>query len=419
MINKSENNKIINTLILVLLLFCLMRFSLVITFNLPLFSLTYVILVLFLVVFYYAVIGFSFRNQFFGINLLFLFACILLVGLSYLLTENSEYSKTVSVYLKQLLVLVLLWGLYVFLLNCSKRTAKICVVFYLVCIAISSVYTAFVAFVGGDNIIRFTASGKYDNSFPFMYGGFDFIFALVLIYTVILTTLRFLWRQLSIFTRVLLVCFEMLMALTIIVSGYGTAFALILIFTLWQLRPKGFVGTIIFLSLLLVVLIIPRIVTSMIDAIPFIPDLTSTRINEMILLISGRGSSGYLFDDGQRFDRIGWSLKILGENPLFGGFIGDTKLPFGYHTEWIDQLARYGFFFALFNAAFWVLTYRVIKRNADETDASDISGKCIKNSFLMFIILGFLDPISMVVTACPLFILSPFAFRIFNKKEIV
>ena len=224
-----------------------------------------------------------------------------------------------------------------------------------------------------------------------------------------------MWKQMGVIIRILLVILEILFAFTIIVSGYGTAFTLILVFTLWQLIPKGVGSLITIVVILVLVFVFPTLITNAISAIPFIPELTSSRLNELILSVSGQGSSAYITDDGQRMDRIVWSLKVFFENPIWGGYVGDTELSFGYHTEWIDQLAKYGLITTIFNAAFWMFTYKKISKNSIMNDDRE-SYKCFKNTFIMFVILGFLDPISMVVTVCPLLVLSPFISKVIVKE---
>lgn len=415
MIEKGKLNIVFDFLMSLVLIFCLVRFSLVMVAGMSLFSLVNVIIAGSSAVAYFAITNKKYRTEFLGLNSFLLICCILMVVLASVLTSRSSYADTASNYYKQLIVLMLIWGLYIYLRNCNKKNAGFFITLYLVCVSISAVYTAYVALIGGEDIIRLTASGVFDGKFAFLYGGFDFIYALVLIYTAILTVLRNMWKQMGVIIRILLVILEILFAFTIIVSGYGTAFTLILVFTLWQLIPKGVGSLITIVVILVLVFVFPTVITNAISAIPFIPELTSSRLNELILSVSGQGSSAYITDDGQRMDRIVWSLKVFFENPIWGGFIGDTELSFGYHTEWIDQLARYGLITTIFNAAFWMFTYKKISKNSIMNDDRE-SYKCFKNTFIMFVILGFLDPISMVVTVCPLLVLSPFISKVIVKE---
>ena len=415
MIPRSISNKPTHKVVSLLLLFCIVRCSLVMTVDISIFNLTVVIAAGGLGLLYLLLSNRIYRENFLTFNFTFLVLCIFMVALAKLSTVNNTYSNLAETYFKQLVVLLLLWGLYVYLNLCSENIKKKFVIVYLICIAISAAYTMYVAMVGDDDIIRLTASGVYDESFTFAYGGFDFIYALVLIYTVLLTALRLKWKTTGAFVRVSIILLEALFAFTIIVSGYATAFVLIFVFTLWQLRPRGFFGLVLFGGVMFLIILFPWVITSIIEAIPFIPELTSSRINELILSLYGSGSSEYISAEGQRFSRMFWTLKIFFENPLVGGFVENTELPFGYHTEWLEQLARYGIFTTFLNGSFWFITYKRINQDALENDRSNTTKNCVKNAFIMFLVLGFLDPISMVVTACPLFVLSPFVPIIFLK----
>lgn len=416
MLGKEKIDIALDLLMSIVLVGCLVRFGLVMTAGISILGLTYVIFAGALAVVYFLLTRSKYRNHYFGTNFLFIICCAFSVALACLFTTNQEYGNTAVAYFKQLIILLLIWGIYVFLIQSDQKVVRAFVAVYLLCISASAVYTAFVAFTGEEDVIRATAFGEYDVRFPFTYGGFDFIYGLVLIYTALLTALKKMWRRLKFLVRVLLLAMEVLFALTIIVSGFSTAFVLILIFTVWQLIPRTSLKIVSLLLILLMLYAFPEVITNAINGIPFIPELTSSRLNELILSLSGQGSSGYITDDGQRLDRIIWSLEVFLEHPLFGGFIGNTKLPFGYHTEWIDQLARYGIFTTLFNAAFWVFTYVKIKKVALESNDNATYG-CIRNTFFMFAILGFLNPISMLVTACPLFVLAPFISNSLKKEH--
>lgn len=417
MLKANKSDKAFDVLMLFLLIYCLVRFSLVMTTSVSIFNLMYIIILGGTAISYFLAKGGDFCNKFFGINLIFLISCVIVVLLAIIFTIHSGYQNTASNYFKQLIVLLLIWGIYVFLSCSDGKTKKIFVATYLICMFISAIYTSYVAMNGDEEIIRSTASGIYDNSFRFTYGGFDFIYALVLVYTILLTILCVTGKELNTILKIVFTIMEIVFAFTIILSGYGTAFALLLIFTVWQITPKGIFRIVASFFIAMLVFVFPTWVTNTISAIPFIPELTSTRINDLILSFSGQGSSGYITDDGQRLDRIIWSLDAFFENPLIGAFMGNSDLPLGYHTEWIDQLARYGVFYSVFNVAFWIATYKKIKSNATMNPDYDISVKCIRNSFCMFLILGFLDPISMVVTVCPLFILAPFLSAVIKKKR--
>lgn len=412
---KSNVSILFDSLLSFVMMFCLVRFSLVMTADISIFNLTYVIVLGCIAIAYFCLTNNNYRQDFLKMNFLFWLAYVLMIGIAFLLTVRGAYKETAMAYLKQLLILLLMWGMYVYLKNSTKKNSKLFVYLYLACMVVSAIYTSYVAFTGEEDIIRMTAWGEYNSSYPFVYGGFDFIYGLVLIYTALITVLHLRWRQISILTRIVVVLIEVLFAITITLSGYTTAFILILTYTIWQLLPKGIFRLLVSGLILILFFAIPNIIISGINLIPFIPEITSSRVTDVILSIVGGTRSEYLFEEGQRLSRVGWSMKIFFSNPLFGGFIGNTDLPFGYHTEWIDQLARYGLIATTLNVAFWIKTFRNQKNDTEADDASKI---CIRNCFLMFLVLGFLNPISMVVTVCPLFVVSPFIAKLLIDKEV-
>lgn len=396
------------------IIYCLLRFGLVFTTRWRFFELSLIVFLGVAMLLTYAFIDKWFAGQFLQRNLLFLGLNIFCVFLIQHLTKNPTYASAATGYINQLLVLFLLWGFYLYMqrLNITQQRRLIGV--YLLAITVSTVYTFHVASVGDDLIIRNTAFSQYDTSFQFAYGGFDFIYGLVVIYSALLIVLSQGGNRIRPLARVELILLLLLIASTVIISKYSTAFVLILVFTILIVPKKT--GFKVFWAILLIVFVFwaPQFLTRFIESIPFMPEITSSRINDLILSVSGRGSSAYITEEGQRLDRVFWSLKAFAENPLLGLFGGNGTRTLGSHTEWIDQLARYGIVTAIFNMSFWLTTYKRMKITAKQ---SSITHKCLVSTFIMYFILGFLNPISMVVTSAPLFILCPFVESLLTSEK--
>lgn len=160
--------------------------------------------------------------------------------------------------------------------------------------------------------------------------------------------------------------------------------------------------------------VFPKQLASLVQSFPYIPKITSTRITDLILVFTGQASVEYVAGEGQRFDRMGWSIDAFFANPLFGAVGSNAPEKLGGHTEWIDQAARYGIFPMICNTAFWISTYKKMRHDTEEMSATN---RCVRNAFVMYLILGFLNPISMVVTTAPLFILCPFVEDIVDTKD--
>lgn len=408
-----KSNSKASFFLMIILLYCVARFSFVMTTSSSFFSLPIVLIIGLCAVVLCALQNRSISKFFYSSTFVFLILNIFVVVTCFCFVTNSEFKQTNSTYIKQLMILVLLCGIFLILKMKLSKERNVVVGFYILGIAVSAVYTTYVALSGGEMIIRQTAYGVYDSSFKFTYGGFDFIYGLVIIYVAFLTVYHRARKRIRPIHQCIMLVMIIIMAITIILSQYSTAFALILIFTVLELLPRNIFKYLFLILLGVLIYFAPTLITGFISFIPFIPDLTSSRINELILSFSGLGASEYIIGDGQRMDRILWSLKIFAEHPILGGFATNTTLPFGYHTEWIDQLARYGAIATLFSASFWAKMHRHIVSYSP----SDVTKACVTNSFIMFVVLGFLDPISMVVTAAPLFILCPFLEEVFLKEK--
>lgn len=403
-INKSKSLTLIRFLN-VLLIFCLLRVGLVMTAGFSIFSLVLVVLVGGGLIAVCMLLDRSYAGAFFRLNTVALILNIFLIFIVRFIVTNPEHLSTASNYINQLAFLLLLWGFYLYISRLNVKRQRMFVRFYLLLITVSALYTFYVAVNGSPRIIRNTASGVYDSSFPFVYGGYDFIYALVLIYVILLTTLSRAGGRMTTAVKAAVICILVISVITVIISGYSTAFMLILVFTVWSLmkRPATKVGLLVVLAVL--IFGVPHLLVDFIKGLPFMPKITSSRVSDLILSISGQGTVEYFSDEGQRWDRLLWSIEVFLENPILGGFLGKTSLPFGYHSEWIEQLARYGLITAISNLAFWVSTYC---RMRDQARGSNVTYHCIRNVFFVYLVLGFLNPISMVVTSAPMFVLCPF-----------
>lgn len=397
----------------IMLIYCLLRFGLVFTTTVSLFRIPLVVMAGAGLIFLFACVNQKYTGQLIRANLGCLIINIFSVGILKNFITNPSDILLANNYFNQLIVLAVLWGVYLYMQWQPTNSRKWLVGVYLLGVAVSAAYTAYVALDGGDFVIRNTAFGEYDKRYPLMYGGFDFIYSLVTVYVALLVVLANGGKRIKRAKKVFLLSLMVLFALTVIVSNYSTAFMLILLATIFILPKTNRTRIILLCLLMFCIYVIPKPLTELIDAIPYLPKLTSSRINELILSFSGQGSSDYLTDDGERLDRIFWSLRAFLDHPVLGVFGSGDSAILGNHTEWIEQLARYGLFTAIFNTSFWVLTYRNMERNSTP---GSVTNKCVKNVFFVYLILGFLNPISMVVTSAPLFVLCPFVENLFLES---
>lgn len=404
----------LSSILNVLLVYCLLRFGLVMTTGFSLFSLPLVVAVGAAIVALCLILAKSFANRLLRLNALFLMLNIVCIFIASIATTRAEFIAVATNYMNQLLVLFLLWAFYLYLGELDVRSRNRLVLIYLLLLLVSTAYTLYVEMNGHERIIRNTAFGEYDDTFRFLYGGFDFIYGLVLVYSILLTVLLHGKEKIKTAVKVFIIASLALLAFTVIGSGYTTAFAIILIFTLLSLIRSIPGRIILFVVLILGFFIFPRQLADFILSLTFIPELTTTRIADLILSFTGQATAEYLSMEGQRLDRMRWSIEAFFAHPLFGVIGNSATNKLGYHTEWIDQLARYGIIPFLLHSMFWVQTGRnMLQDNCKKS----ITVLCLKNTLFLYFLLGFLNPISMVITTAPLFLLCPFVEELFITSD--
>lgn len=397
-----------------LLVYCLMRFGLVFTAGFALFELTFVVLIGVSILFIQSLVSKQYLGQLLKGNVLFLTLNILLVVFVGEIATRGDYSAAASNYSSQLIILFLLWGFYLYIKSLDGLRRRRLVLVYLAAVIISTVYTFYVAMSGPNDIIRNTAFSQYDSEYPLIYGGFDFVYGLVIVYEALFVVLVEGKGRIAPRAKVMLIALLTFLAAMIIVSGFTTAFVLILMCTLLQIPKSKYMKAFVVLLLTCSVMVVPQLLVSLLEMIPHIPDITSGRISELLMAIANQGVLPHLSGDGQRLDRLVWSIQAFWRHPLLGVYASGGDSTLGGHTEWIDQLARYGLLTAICNLGFWLNTYSHIKRVSRE---ASITRKCIKGAFGIYLILGFMNPISMVVTSAPLFVLCPFVEELFVSAD--
>lgn len=333
--------------------------------------------------------------------LIYVFFCKILVS-------NAEDQQYLSGYLKQLMMLLLAFGVYSYMSHAEMRDRIFLGRTYFVCTIITAVYTCYVASVGPVGIIRNTAFGEYNNTFRFMYGGYDFIYTLVILYSILLICFIKYKRILRLSIRIFLVILLAFFAYTIIISGYSTAFVLILGFTVWNIISKKWLRISVLIVLLIILFGVPQIFTHTIDLFTFIPEMTAERIKDLILSLSGSSSVTYLSGEGERGQRILRSLRVFIEHPILGGYIGNASEGVGAHSELVDTLGRFGLIAYSCFIAFWVDSYKRIINNCENNETQ----RCVRSAIIMLIFLAIFDTVSLTNTIAPVFVFAPFCDEI-------
>lgn len=405
-VNNQPRKKYMNDfLVTSLILFMLARMGLVMTTSFPLFSYTIVFAVGIFTVFCMMYKSREFTRELFQAPLFFMIAYLAVIALSYLLTKSAAHKLDTVNHLKQIVLCLVYYAIGLGLGYFNKKVRKAIVVVFLIEILLSAGYTMYVAFTGPDGIIRQTAySVVYRSLFPFAYGGFDFIYTCTMVYICIFQTLRTFFTRIRAVTKIVLIAVLALLALTIIVSGFSTAFALILLCTAFSFF-KSTAGRVGFLIVAVAVLFLfPIPITNFILSIPFIPKLTSARICEVILSFTQSTASVTEGSYAGRWIRMQWSMDIFIHNPILGGYAGKATSAYGNHTEWLELLAKYGLFAFLFLIGFFAKGLKVYRLRMAVVENAD---KCMLTTLIMLVLIGSLNPISLAMTGSVLFVLAP------------
>lgn len=140
-------------------------------------------------------------------------------------------------------------------------------------------------------------------------------------------------------------------------------------------------------------------------------------INEKIIVVGDqlRGMQGDLETLGIRMEKITYTLQTFYQNPYFGvSYNNYNAFTIGGHAQWFDDLARFGFLGMVLWVSFYLTVFRrtLIKI---EDEASRLSTQL---AWLLFIVLGFLNPNTMSTVTMMLLTIIPFSGAlIINKKR--
>lgn len=136
------------------------------------------------------------------------------------------------------------------------------------------------------------------------------------------------------------------------------------------------------------------------------------RLNELITLLSAQTLSGSSL---MRSEFAMNSFNSFLENPLFGvgGTYYDAPYIIGAHSQWIDDLGRYGLFGFL---PLLLLLWNFFSASKDYLK-SDILKRAFSYTFFLFILLGFVNPTtSRLSIGVVVFIYAPLKLCLLDNK---
>jgi hypothetical protein len=323
-------------------------------------------------------------KNFIFINIKTNFLLILFIVIIYFYTLLSRGSQTYQ-RIYQYIYLIILISFY---LRYSKikfyNFRRFIIFFILLSFGLTSIITNYVLM--SDPLYAKLISTADSNLPNIGVGGFHFIYGLVALTISLVIKFRSIKQN-----RLLFFLLILLFSFTIFNTQYFTAIILFLFFLLLAFMSDFNIKAIFvfFLFFLLIVYfdVIPIIFNFIIS---FVYDAAIIgRINDILNLLSGNSLDDFS-SLGNRLKDFYISLETFSINPLFGvgAYYGLDHLEYGIgnHSQWIDDLARYGI---MFSSLLFIFLTKIFK---------SFFNKSVKKSYLRFgviyfILLGLFNPV--------------------------
>lgn len=232
-------------------------------------------------------------------------------------------------------------------------------------------------------------------------GGFDTVYGSILVLCIMI----YLLQEKSKINRSFLIFCITSCVLFLILSSYATALVLMLVlFSLYLLKKNKLYF--VLMSILFIILFINRVeigywISSVSHNFTF-SEILSNKINEIGQMLSTGQSAGTLSGDEGRIARMGWSLHTFFKYPLFGGLLRSDGI-IGYHSELFDMLGRYGVIGSGLFLSFFILFMKSLYNEIK----SHTGKKCFYTVIFIFLCISILNPSLYTQEVLPLFILLP------------
>lgn len=196
-------------------------------------------------------------------------------------------------------------------------------------------------------------------------GGYDFIYGMIIFYSVLINfiTLNYLNKKVKVFCFILL----LLIILMVVNSSFTIAIISLILATLLGLLSKKSSKTII-INLLIIIGVFWVFPQELIGI--FLGDINnyitneyiSARIREISLYLQGYNFSGYHLSN--RVDVYLMSAHTIFNSPIYGvgPYYYISSVGIGYHSQILDDIARYGIFGFVFFCVFFYTFYKYVSQ---------------------------------------------------------
>ena len=349
---------------------------------------------------------------------IYLAYCFAYLSIVFLLAGSLRNREWVMTDIKSMIFLFIVIGFYIYLdYFCEYDRKKFFLWMYFLGFSVSLAATLYVEIAGGGDLVRNTAKGARSDAFGFVYGGYDFVYLSLVNFIVLLTVLKEDFAKIETKKKIILILIMALDLAVITLSNYTTALGLLVIFSIYSLMPNDFRKYFIIAVLIFGFRYYSVKIIELIDHLPFVSALTKIRINNILMNIMGmRTEERYLTGRGQRWDRVLWTWQTIKKYPFLGSYISNGRGRMGGHTQWIDDCGRYGIIYITVFALFWIGTYKKI---SESVQRKNLNANALKNAFLLFFVLGFLNPIGIPIMSSALYICAPFSEYAFLDKKYI
>jgi hypothetical protein len=355
-----------------------------------------------------------------GMGLAFIFGCIyfLFVTLYFFIGYGNQNINTLVS--PTFLYFCILMGIFYWHLN-NPKIDKILIICFIICFVITAITTIYNLRING-NFVRSLTSSSTDPALKRLLelrnvGSFDFVYGNMLLLSFLMIVLRNIKLQKA-STIILVICSSLIIIISV-KANFMILYILLFVSCLFLLFPfnkKTVIGIIAIMPLLFV--LYPYIVQGILEFLNNIKELspsimTQNKISNMIQYLQNGGND--LSDVSIRFTYMKNSLRSFVSSPFIGvgGYYG---IPFiiGGHSQFIDDLGRYGLFGTIPLLLFMNYYRKSILKNVNDFS---LSGAC-NISFLFYFIMGVLNPIYSYGISLNIFFIIPTMVRFIDRMKI-
>ncbi len=244
-------------------------------------------------------------------------------------------------------------------------------------------------------------------------GNFDTVYGMILLVIILFYLSK---ENISSFAKKCLTVGTVIGLIFIVMASFGTAIIITFCALAMVLFKKNRVGAIIVTISLVAILIFKKdigyLISSFANNIVHF-DTLQVKLNDISSMLITGESAGTLAGDDGRLARMEWSFNTFLKYPFLGGF-GRPGAKIGYHSEIIDQFARFG----LLGGGFLVATFVMLLKDTKSRISSANGKTCFIIVLLLYLIIATLDPAMYTQQILPLFIVLPLFDVMAGRTEL-